>query len=85
MLRRTELWRGFHNEDVEVLERCLKLLQRFPRERTKQAVERWKAYLKHLDQELKRRRYESRAREVVAVIKKSKRLERTFFDKEAIR
>ena len=82
---RTEIWRRFQPEDVEVLGRSLDVLMRFPQEKLKQCLERWKVYLYLLELDRKRRADESRAREIVALITKSKRLERTFFEKESIR
>ena len=81
----TELWRGFEQEDFELLRRSLSVLERFPIQRTRQALERWKNYLILLEVERKRIRDETRAKEVMAVISNSKRLERTFHEKETIR
>ena len=82
---RTEIWRRFQSEDVEVLGRSLDVLMRFPKEKLKQCLGRWKVYLHLLELDRKRRIDESRAREIVSLITKSKRLERTFFEKESIR
>ena len=80
-----KLWRSFFTEDVQLLDRLIVIWEKFPKVNLKIAWDLWQKYLLLLAAEKKRKEDARRAREVLAVLKSSKRGKRDDFDKNIIR